>query len=1121
MLLSEKMSNKTPLKSHFLPARTIFYVLGILLTGILVFSLYSEAHGSSPLAEDPPMQPQSDTLKPAAKTLRVGVYHFKPLVFIEADGSAQGLYIDVLNYIAEEEGWVIHYIPCTWAECLASVERGDLDLLPSVGYTEERAKKLDYPQEYLFMDWGVIYANDSQSIDSLLELENKRIAALKGSIYTQGLRQLLDQFDIHADFVEKDEYTEVLAAVNSGEVQAGVIAKTYGLELEDGYQHIHQTVIVYSPVKIYFALPKGKDPELLKTLNQYFAALKEDKNSIYYQSFKKWMGLYDGPFDLPAWTIWVFAGLGLLVCLASLFSVILRRQVVARTRLLEMEIQRRKQIEQSLQESNQRFTLLADSIPEYMAYVNVETLKYEFVNKPYEIFFSLPREKIIGSHIKDVISAANYEFALKYIDEVRAGRSASYENSFRLSNGNRWIRVHYSPVFDSRGAVISIAVLSTDITERKKAEDALRESEVNLNTLIENTDGSIWAVDLQYALIVGNQTFHNNTSAALGRRLNKGESVLLPSAPAKINALWQGYYDRALRGEVFSIETLTYFRPNPRQIEYRFSPIRDAAGEMRGVTVYGRDVTERRQAEDTLKTLLAETLKRQTEIKALLASARAILEQDDFKLTAGHIFHSCKGLVGATAGCVMLISPDGQGNQVLLFDPETPDCPPTSILPMPICGLHGEACLKKQAICDNDFSHSEWASFLPNGHIRFDNVLIVPLVVNGATRGLLELANKPGGFDQNDIRTAAVFGELASVALRNSWTTNQLRESREDFQRYFTMSTVGMAVTSPEKGWLEVNDHLCQMLGYSIDELRTLTWAELTHPDDLEADVERFQQVLADQCDSYRLDKRFIRKDKGVVSTTLYASCHRNPDRSVRYFQTAIVDITDRRRAEEKILAALAEKEILLRELNHRTKNNLNIVGALIGLQAEVSNNEPFRALAQTLKDRLHSIALVHQMLYRSKNLAQVDLGQYAHELAANLASGFAIAHEKVEVIFDVMPVVVGINAAIPCGQILNELISNAFKYAFPNGRSGQVKIQIQQAWDGEITLCVSDNGVGLPENFDQTRTDSLGMSIIRMLAGQLDGSLSFGHAVRSGVSAGDGMSCEVRFRAAPHGHPG
>ncbi|MBK8794119.1 MAG: PAS domain S-box protein [Holophaga sp.] len=133
-------------------------------------------------------------------------------------------------------------------------------------------------------------------------------------------------------------------------------------------------------------------------------------------------------------------------------------------------------------------------------------------------------------------------------------------------------------------------------------------------------------------------------------------------------------------------------------------------------------------------------------------------------------------------------------------------------------------------------------------------------------------------------------------------TEENLRRSREDFKGYFDIGAFGMSATSVEKGWIEVNDRLCQMLGYTQSELRLLTWAELTHPDDLASDLQLFNETLAGKRNTYHLDKRFIRKDGGVVYTTLFVSCSRNPDGSVLYFLATIMDITERKLAEIKLL---------------------------------------------------------------------------------------------------------------------------------------------------------------------------------------------------------------------------
>ncbi|HET8707939.1 MAG TPA: diguanylate cyclase, partial [Pseudomonadales bacterium] len=122
-----------------------------------------------------------------------------------------------------------------------------------------------------------------------------------------------------------------------------------------------------------------------------------------------------------------------------------------------------------------------------------------------------------------------------------------------------------------------------------------------------------------------------------------------------------------------------------------------------------------------------------------------------------------------------------------------------------------------------------------------------------------------------------------------------LQESHEDFQRYFNMNAIGMAVSSPDKGWIAVNDRLCQMFGYPPEDLKKLTWSDLTHPDDLDTNLQLFNQVIRGEREAYELEKRFIRKDGGIVDTSMYVSCVRNADKSVRYMLVSLMDITERK----------------------------------------------------------------------------------------------------------------------------------------------------------------------------------------------------------------------------------
>jgi diguanylate cyclase (GGDEF)-like protein/PAS domain S-box-containing protein len=156
------------------------------------------------------------------------------------------------------------------------------------------------------------------------------------------------------------------------------------------------------------------------------------------------------------------------------------------------DITARKQAEQALKESNDRFQNLAANIPANVAYVNANTLQYEFVNAVFEKSFGLPREKIIGSHIKEIIGETNYRFALKYIEEVRLGKSVSYENTFDLVSGKRWIEVNYAPYFDANGQIASIVVLSYDITDHKRLEESLRVAEADYRDIFERAPVGIF-----------------------------------------------------------------------------------------------------------------------------------------------------------------------------------------------------------------------------------------------------------------------------------------------------------------------------------------------------------------------------------------------------------------------------------------------------------------------------------------------------------------------------------------------------------------------------------------------------------------------------------------------------
>jgi PAS domain S-box-containing protein len=200
-------------------------------------------------------------------------------------------------------------------------------------------------------------------------------------------------------------------------------------------------------------------------------------------------------------------------------------------------------------------------------------------------------------------------------------------------------------------------------------------------------------------------------------------------------------------------------------------------------------------------------------------------------------------------------------------------------------------------------------------------------------------------------------------------------------------------------------------------------------------------------------------------------------------------DITELKQVEEQLKAALRGKEVLLKEVCHRTKNNMTSICSILKLQSVLIKDEQSLNILRDIENRIGSMALVQEKLYRSEDITNIDLREYVKDLADTVFKNYQAIPPKVLLKFDVEPVIVTTNTAIPCGLILSELLSNAMKYAFPGDKRGEINISLHTTGESEIELGVSDNGVGLSKDLDFRNADSLGLKLVIMLAeGQLHG---------------------------------
>ncbi|HEB01886.1 MAG TPA: PAS domain S-box protein [Nitrospirae bacterium] len=217
-------------------------------------------------------------------------------------------------------------------------------------------------------------------------------------------------------------------------------------------------------------------------------------------------------------------------------------------------------------------------------------------------------------------------------------------------------------------------------------------------------------------------------------------------------------------------------------------------------------------------------------------------------------------------------------------------------------------------------------------------------------------------------------------------------------------------------------------------------------------------------------------------------------------------DITANKKAEDRVLESLREKEVLLAEIHHRVKNNMAIIAALMNLQFSKTNDEQTKAMFQATYNRIRSMALVHEKLYQHKDLSSIDFGGYVKDLISDLVFSYGMVDKNVELKLDIDDITLGLDALIPCGLIMNELVSNSLEYAFEDTEAPEIAISLKGNGKGKAVLSISDNGKGFPGDMDTNNPGTLGLRLVNHLAAQLGGEASF---IR-----GSGTEIKISFSA-------
>jgi len=438
------------------------------------------------LSAYPPLPVHADT----TKAIKIGIIDNKPMCYMDETGKPAGIFVDVINYVAGKEDWTLEYVHDTWAELRAELSRGTIDILLSMAYSKERAKQYAFNKTSVFNNWAEVYVMPGSSINSLLDLKNKRIASVNRGIYTtgpEGLVVLSEKFNLEIELLATGSYLEAMQAVRTEDAEAAVVNRLTGALYAESLG-LEKSGIVFAPVKIHFALNRDnpRTQRIIESIDKNLAELKRDPGSIYHRSINMAIGGENVQEVIPFWVLWV---LGILLLLFFLFvgiNFFLRWQIFKKTldlrevnKKLKRDMTRRIEIEADLRESQERFQALAANSSDWIWEID-ENDNYTYGSSQIMNLLGYTPDEIVGKTPFDLMPASEGARVAEIFQALKAARQpfSNLENVNRHKDGDLVVLESSGvPAFDKNGQFQGYRGIDRDISERKKIEAQLQQAQ--------------------------------------------------------------------------------------------------------------------------------------------------------------------------------------------------------------------------------------------------------------------------------------------------------------------------------------------------------------------------------------------------------------------------------------------------------------------------------------------------------------------------------------------------------------------------------------------------------------------------------------------------------------------
>jgi PAS domain S-box-containing protein len=388
-------------------------------------------------------------------------------------------------------------------------------------------------------------------------------------------------------------------------------------------------------------------------------------------------------------------------------------------------------------------------------------------------------------------------------------------------------------------------------------------------------------------------------------------------------------------------------------------------------------------------------------------------------------------------------------------------------------------CLYNQSPCD-----AELINYKKDGSIFWVNFSIAPV--------------------KDDTGQLTHFVSVQRDTTERKRTLEKLASSELRYRTLIEHSSEIIFSLTLEGDFTYVSNNWQHILGHSPEEIVGKSLADVVHKDDLQICLYYLKQVLHAEANGHWIEYRIRHKNGIWIWHTSSVAMVRNDKGRPSFFVGVCHDLSKRKQEEDLLKASLHEKEVLLKEIHHRVKNNMTVISSLLSMQSNYIQDEQSKLLFKESQNRIRSMALIHDKLYQHESLANIEFGNYISDLVRDIKRSYNHQTAFIHIDLQVDTVFMEIGKAIPCGLIINEIFSNAYKHAFKGMEEGRIQISFSKT-DDIYTLIVKDNGIGLPEGFDINTSPTLGMQLITALVEQIHGTLE--------IKQNNGTTFKVSFK--------